>query len=82
MTEPIEYLVARLHDALTHDPRVSDQSLEVCIAGDRVVLRGELATPERCDAAVAVARELCPDAEIVADLRVSPDRAPLDAELL
>jgi hypothetical protein len=47
-----------------------------------VVLRGELATPERCDAAVAVARELCPDAEIVADLRVSPDRAPLDAERL
>ena len=68
-TEPTEYLVARLHEALTHDPRVHDQSLEVCVAGDRVVLRGELATPERCQAAIAVAKELFPRPRVVADLR-------------
>jgi osmotically-inducible protein OsmY len=73
VADPTEYLVARLRDALTHDPRVHDQSLDVRIEEGRVLLRGELATRERCDAAVAVAHELFPDAEVVADLRVSPD---------
>ena len=82
MTEPTDYQVARLHEALTHDPRLNDQSLEVSIVGDRVVLRGELATPERCQAAVDVAREMFPAAEIVADLRVSPARPAPDPEAL
>ena len=43
--------VARLHEAFMHDPRLHDQSLEVSIVGERVVVRGELATPERCQAA-------------------------------
>jgi hypothetical protein len=82
MADPSDYLVAKLHEALTHDPRVSDQSLEVRIEGGRVLLQGELSTPERCAAAVAVARELFPDAELVADLRVSPDRPAPGAERL
>jgi hypothetical protein len=82
MADPTEYLVARLHEALTHDPRVHDQSLEVRVEGDRVVLRGELATPERCEAAIAVAKELFPDATVVADLRPSPERPAPEAERL
>jgi osmotically-inducible protein OsmY len=72
--DPSDYLVAKLHEALTHDPRVNDQSLEVRVEGGRVLLQGELATSERCAAAIAVARELFPEAELVADLRVSPER--------
>ena len=74
-TEPVEYRVARLQEALTHDPRVHERSLEVRVEGDRVMLRGELATPERCQAAVAVAKELFPGATVVADLKVSARRA-------
>jgi hypothetical protein len=82
MADPTEYLVARLHEALTHDPRVHDQSLEVRVDGDRVVLRGELATPDRCEAAIAIAKELFPDAIVVADLRSSPERPASEAERL
>jgi hypothetical protein len=39
-----------------------------------VILRGELVTPERCQAAIAVAREVFPEATVVADLTVSPER--------
>ena len=74
MSDPVEYRVAHLHEALTHDPRVLEQSLEVRIEGDRVIIRGELATPERCEAVVAVAEEMFPDATIVADLKVVPER--------
>jgi hypothetical protein len=70
-SDPVEYRVARLQEALTHDPRVHERSLEVRVEGERVMLRGELATPERCQAAVVVARELFPDATVVADLKVS-----------
>jgi hypothetical protein len=44
------------------------------VEGDRVILRGELVTPERCQAAIAVAREVFPEATVVADLTVSPER--------
>ena len=74
MSEPMEYRLARLQEALTHDPRVLEQSLEVRVEGDRVILRGELVTPELCQAAIAVAREVFPEATVVADLTVSPER--------
>jgi hypothetical protein len=74
VSEPVEYRLARLQEALTHDPRVLEQCLEVRVEGDRVILRGELVTPERCQAAIAVAREVFPEATVVADLTVSPER--------
>ena len=82
MSEPMEYRLARLHEALTHDPRVLEQSLEVRVEGDRVILRGELVTPERCQAAIAVAKELFPEATVVADLRTGPERPAPHAEHL
>ena len=83
MSEPMEYRLARLQEALTHDPRVLEQSLEVRVEGDRVILRGELVTPERCQAAIAVAREVFPEATVVADLTVTPERrGGADAERL
>ena len=74
MSEPVEYRLARLQEALTHDPRVLEQSLEVRVEGERVILRGELVTPERCQAAIAVAREVFPEAIVVADLVPSTER--------
>jgi hypothetical protein len=74
VSEPVEYRLARLQEALTHDPRVLEQCLEVRVEGDRVILRGELVTPERCQAAIAVGREVFPEATVVADLTVSPER--------
>jgi osmotically-inducible protein OsmY len=72
--DPVEYRIARLHEALTHDPRVHEQSLEVRVEADRVILRGELATVERCEAAIAITREVFPDAVVVDDLHVCQQR--------
>ena len=80
MTEPVEYLVAHVRDALLADARLSEQAVEVVAVSGRIVLRGELATPERREAALAVARELAGDV-VVDDLCVTPVAAPRsDAE--
>jgi hypothetical protein len=82
MAEPLAYLVAHLHEALLADPRLHEQGIEIAVVGDRLALRGELATPERREAAVAVARQLAGDIEVVDDLSVSPPEGPHGAEKL
>jgi hypothetical protein len=71
---PPEYVVAHLHEALTHDSRLGEQSIEVLLCGERVVLRGELATLDRCAQAIEIAKAHLPGYEVVADLRVCSDR--------
>jgi len=82
VADPTEYVIAQLQEAFIHDPRVHEQSIEVRVEGARIVLRGELATPERCQAAITVAKQLFPDSTVVADLRPSPNRLATDAEQL
>jgi len=82
VADPTEYVLARLQEAFTHDPRVHEQSIEARVEGARIVLRGELATPERCQAAINVAKELFPDSTVVADLRASPNRLAAEPEQL
>ena len=77
-TEPVEYLVAHVRDALLADARLSEQAVEVVAVSGRIVLRGELATPERREAALAVARELA--GEVVDDLCVTSLAPPAEAE--
>ena len=71
MTEPIPYLVAHLHEALLTDDRLHEQAIEIVIVGSRLELRGEVATPERRAAAIAVVREIAPGVDVSDDLRVS-----------
>jgi osmotically-inducible protein OsmY len=71
VTEPIAYLVAHLHEAMLTDDRLHEQAIEIVVVGDRLELRGEVATPERRTAAVQLARELAAGIEVVDDLRVS-----------
>lgn len=71
MEEPITYVVAHLHEALLRDERLYEQGIEIVVVGDRLALRGEVATPERRDAAVALVHQLVPDIELVDDLCVS-----------
>ncbi len=58
MTEPEAYLVERVREALAHDPRVSELGISVRVAGDRVLLTGDVATPERKAAATDVVAPL------------------------
>ncbi len=82
MAEPIDYLVAHLHDALLADERLHEQAIEVVVVGERLELRGEVATPERQQAAVQLVHELAPDNLVVDDLRVSRLGEPLEPEEL
>jgi osmotically-inducible protein OsmY len=71
VTEPIAYVVAHLHEAMLTDDRLHEQAIEIVVVGDRLRLRGEVATPERRAAAMEVARSLASGIEVVDDLRVS-----------
>ncbi len=55
---PDVYLVARVREALAHDPRVGGLGIAVTVAGDKLLLRGDVATPERKAAAAEVVRPL------------------------
>ena len=69
MAEPLPYVVAHLHEAMTD--RLNEQAIEIVAIGNRLELRGEVATPERREAAIALVHDLVPEAEVVDDLRVS-----------
>jgi osmotically-inducible protein OsmY len=45
--QPDAYLVERIRHILANDPRVAELGICVSVAGDRVLLTGEVATPER-----------------------------------
>jgi hypothetical protein len=71
VSEPLTYVVARIHEAMISDERLHEQAIDVVIIGERLELRGEVATPERRTALVALARELAPNVEVIDDLCVS-----------
>ena len=56
--EPEAYLVERVREALAHDPRVSELGISVRVAGETVLLTGDVATPERRAAAAEVVAPL------------------------
>ena len=56
--EPEAYLVERVREALAHDPRVAELGIRVRVAGDTVLLTGDVATPERKEAVSEVVAPL------------------------
>jgi osmotically-inducible protein OsmY len=66
------YLVARVRERLTQDPRVNDPELEVAIAAGKVVVSGSIPTEERRAAVLRVVTELLPDHEVVNQTTVAP----------
>jgi hypothetical protein len=81
--EPLPYVIAHLHEAILKDPRFTDQAVEIDVVESRIVLRGEVATPERRAGILALVAELLPDAIVVDDLCVtSTAGVPPEAEEL
>lgn len=60
--EQPQYLLARLEDALAS--RLGELDVHVKVVGDKVFLRGSVATGERRDTIGEVAREILPAHEI------------------
>jgi osmotically-inducible protein OsmY len=59
-----DYELARVHDALAHDERTAELSIEVHQRGDVLVLTGTVATEERRDDIAAVVAEVARDTQI------------------
>jgi osmotically-inducible protein OsmY len=56
--EPEVYLVEHIREALAHDASVAELGICVAVAGDSILLTGDVATPERKAAATQVVERL------------------------
>ena len=80
MSEPTQYLVARLRDALAHDHRVAALDLQVRIVGHDLYLTGAGASAPRRDGGAAVVHDVAPELNVHNQLDVLPVAAPTGQE--
>jgi osmotically-inducible protein OsmY len=80
--EPKQYVVARVQEALAHDPRVGELDVHVKVVGDKVFLSGEVPTNERRGAISTVVAELLPESEVHNEVVVSRRDEDPDPESL
>jgi hypothetical protein len=78
--EPMQYVVARVRDALAHDERVAALDLQVRIIGSELFLTGMVSSDRRRDAAEAVVRREVPELTIHNQLDVLRANAPSGRE--
>jgi osmotically-inducible protein OsmY len=65
-----EYLPDALREKLIHDPRVAEQDLQVQVQEHRVMLGGNVASPQLKQRITEVAKELLPGYEVVNEITV------------
>jgi hypothetical protein len=82
MSEPKQYLIGRVQEALAHDPRLGELDIQVKVVDRKVFLSGAVATEARCGAVAEVVTELLPDYEIHNEVVVAArDEDPAAEEL-
>ena len=81
-TEPDDYLIGRVQEALAHDPRLNELDVTVTITGGGVFLTGTVTTEERCRAITEVVRRELPDVEVHNEVSVVSLTEPETAEEL
>jgi predicted nucleotidyltransferase len=77
---PDQGAVARLREAVARDSRTNELDIEIECEGERILLRGEVMSRERRDAAECIARELFPEFAIENQLRVTQYSEPPEIE--
>jgi osmotically-inducible protein OsmY len=77
---PMQYVVARLRDALAHDERVAALDIQVRIVGSDVFLTGMVSSESRRAAIEDVVRGEVPDLTIHNQLDILPVEAPTGRE--
>ncbi|MBI3557980.1 MAG: nucleotidyltransferase [Deltaproteobacteria bacterium] len=77
---PEQYLAAQIKDALVRDSRTGDQDVRVRVEGNRVLLRGEVASQEHRKAIEEVVRDQAPSYQIENQINVSVLTEPESAE--
>jgi osmotically-inducible protein OsmY len=81
-TEPDDYLIGRVQEALAHDPRLNELDVTVTITGGGVFLNGTVTTDERCRAITEVVRRELPGLEVHNEVGVVSLTEPETAEEL
>ena len=81
-TEPPQYQVQNVREALAHDHRVGELELQVTIRGGKVMIAGTVPTAEVRDAVTHVVREVLPEAEVLNHTTVASFPEPEGAEPL
>jgi len=81
-SQPAEYLIGHIQQALATDPRSGELELDVRIAGGRIFLTGAVATRERRAAVETVVREVAPDVDVANELTVTVETGPGPEESL
>jgi osmotically-inducible protein OsmY len=77
MSEPrADYLAETIREKLIHDPRVAEQDLRVEVQARRVMLGGNVSSPQLKLKITQVANELLPDYEVVNETTVVPAAEP------
>ncbi|MDQ4068806.1 MAG: BON domain-containing protein [Actinomycetota bacterium] len=72
MSEPTDYAIQRLRDALATDRRVAEMGIQVRVVEGKVFLTGQVPTAERQVAVGTVAAEVLPGYEIHNQTFVTP----------
>jgi len=75
-----EYLPDAIREKLIHDPRVAEQDVRVQVEAHRVMLAGNVASPQLKQRLTEVAKELLPDYEVVNETTVVSAAEPDDEE--
>ncbi len=80
--EPAAYLVERIREALAHDARVAELGISVAVVGDKVLVTGEVATPERRAAVAEVVTPLLDGRQLHNGVTVTTLTESADREVL
>jgi osmotically-inducible protein OsmY len=80
-SEPAEYLVAHVRDAIARSD-AHELGVRVRVAGGRVLLTGSASSEPQRDAITTVAARAAPGYEVVNELCVAPTTPPAEAEQL
>lgn len=75
-----DYLPETIREKLIHDPRVAEQDLRVEVQAHRVLLGGNVASPQLKQTITEVAKELLPDYEVVNETTVISAAEPESEE--
>jgi hypothetical protein len=84
-TPPSGYHLMDVERLLAEDERTNELQIHLELSGDRLVVSGRVASPERRDVVLDVVREQCPGCEVVDELELDQDtlaKVPTSAEEL
>ena len=70
MTERPDYLPEHIRERLIHDPRVAEQDLKVEVKENKVMLGGNVSSPQIRERITEVLHEIAPGYEIINETNV------------